>query len=196
MPPIQASIYGVHAAVTHMQAIAGNLPKKTGKSLDEWIALVKASGASTVKERMAWLKAEHGLGRDTAMVIAEYTDGVPAYAPEQLVAEMYAGPKAGLLPIYEAVLAIAAGLGAEVKATPCSTYVPLLRKRTFAVIKPTTRTRVDLGLALPGVEAQGRLGLAKNLGSDRITHVIGLSGPQDVNAEVTRWLAAAYEADV
>ncbi|HEY9855938.1 MAG TPA: DUF5655 domain-containing protein [Stenomitos sp.] len=189
------SKYGLHPAVAHMDAIAANMEKKTGRSIDAWIELVKATGLKTVKERIDWLKREHQLGRDTAMVIAEFTDGREPYDPEGMVRAMFQGPKSALLPNYERLLDRGLALGSDVMAAPCSTYVPLMRKRQFVVFKPTTRTRLDVGFALPGVTPEGRLVEAKGLGSDRITHRIGLESVDEIDAEVERWLKAAYEQD-
>jgi Uncharacterized conserved protein len=186
--------YGVHASVQHMAAIASNLPSKTGKRLEDWVRLMEEAGPASSKARMDWLKSEHGLGRDTAMTIVELGEGRGNPDPEALVEAMYAGPKAGLRPLYEALLDFALTLAEDVSATPCSTYVPLLRKHTFAIIKPTTRTRIDLGMALPGVEPTDRLQVAKGQGSARITHVIGLSNLEDLDDEVKGWLRKAYEA--
>lgn len=185
--------YGAHASVKHIAAIASNLPTKTGKSLEDWIRLMEETGPASTKARMEWLKSEHGLGRDTAMAIVEIGEGRGNPDPEALVDAMYAGPKAGLRPLYEALLELILSLDEAVTATPCSTYVPLLRKHTFAIIKPTTRTRIDLGLALPGVEPTERLKVAKGLGSARITHVIGLSTLEDLDDELKRWLRKASE---
>ena len=186
--------YGVHASVKHMAAIASNLPSKTGKSLEEWTRLLEEAGPTESKARMEWLKVEHGLGRDTAMSIVEIAEGRGNPDPDALVDAMYAGPKAGLRPTYEAVVEAALSLGEDVQAAPCSTYVPLLRKNTFAIIKPTTRTRIDLALALSGVTPNERLKEAKGLGVSRITHVVGLSSPADLDDEVKGWLRQAYEA--
>src|SRR5262249_58842652 len=92
-------------------------------------------------------------------------------AAEQYVADLSAGPKAGLRPIYDELLRIGLALGKDVKACPCKTIVPLYRKHVFAEIKPATRTRIDFGLALQDTKARGRLldtgGYAEK---NRITH--------------------------
>jgi len=54
---------------------------------------------------------------------------------------------------------------------------------------------VDLGLVLPGVRAEGRLETAKTVGGGRVAHRIALRSPKDVDAEVRRWLRAAYVRD-
>ena len=69
----------------------------------------------------------------------------------------------------------------------------------IAQIKPTTNTRVDLGLALakvPDAKIPKRLidtgGKAKK---DRITHRFAISSPDDIDVEVEHWLKIAYEMD-
>src|SRR4029077_20706229 len=92
-------------------------------------------------------------------------------AAERYVAEMFAGKKEPLRPIYDALLKLGLSIGKEAKACPCQTIVPLYRNHVFAQIKPTTITRIDFGLALGNLKTPKRLidtgGFAKK---DRITH--------------------------
>jgi hypothetical protein len=182
------------------KAILANLPEKTGKGLEEWLALLRAKGPKGKKERVAWLKAEHGLGHYQAHWVVEEAEGTADYAEDtsdDLIDAQFAGRKAGLRPVLDAVLAVARGLGPDVRVEPCKTYVPLIRRRQFAVVKAATATRVDLGLALPGYKPGGRLRAVSSAlgGSGRITHVIPLSTPADVDDEVAGWVRRAYEAD-
>jgi hypothetical protein len=199
------SLYSVHPGVAMVQDWVAGLPAKTGRSLEEWIELVQKSGPPGEKDRRDWLKKEHGLGTNGAWWIAERAegkgleDGDPvAYlkAAEEYVAAMFAGPKAGLRPIYDRLLHLGLKLGKDVKACPCKTIVPLYRNHVFAQIKPTTRTRIDLGLALKDTPAGGRLidtgGLAKG---DRITHRIAISSVDQIDGQVERWLKTAYNRD-
>ena len=200
-----ASLYSVHPGVAMVRDWIESLPAKTGRSLEEWIALVKAEGPPTEKERRDWLKKEHGFGTNGAWWIAERAegkgteDGDPvAYleAAEKYVEAMFAGPKAGLKPIYDRLLAIGLALADDVKACPCQTIVPLYRHHVFAQIKPATRTRIDLGFALKDTPVSGRLidtgGFAKK---DRITHRIPIGRLDDIDDEVLHWLRAAYDLD-
>jgi hypothetical protein len=118
------------------------------------------------------------------------------YDPEAHVAALFAGPRAALLPLYEKLLKLGFSLGKDVKACPCKTFVPLYREHAIAQIKPTTRTRIDLGLALADAPFTGRLqdtgGRAKK---DRITHRVGIETLADINADVTLWLKKAYQLD-
>jgi hypothetical protein len=197
--------YVVHPGVALAQKIVANMRERTGKTLDEWITLVNEKGPPTEKERAAWLKARHGLGTNYAAWIAAQSVGKgDAFAdPESYlnaakgyVEALFAGPRAGLRPIYDDLMDLATRLGKDVTATPCKTMVPLRRRYVFAQIKPSTNSRIDLGLALGKTKATGRVidtgGLAKG---DRITHRIPINSRREINAEVKRWLKTAYEMD-
>jgi hypothetical protein len=197
------SLYSVHPGVLMTQKWVSTLKEKTGRSLEEWLALVKESGPKTETRQREWLKQEYKLGTNSAWWIAERaagkaveTDDPEAYlrAAEQYVDKMFSGPKAALRPLYEKLLGL--GLGKDAKACPCETMVPLYRRHVFAQIKPSTQTRIDMGFALGALKAEGRLvetgGFAKK---DRITHRIPISSPADIDQEVKRWLRVAYEGD-
>jgi hypothetical protein len=187
-----------------MQDWIASLPVKTGRSLDEWLVFVKKNGPPTEKERRDWLKQEHGLGTNSAWWIAERAEGKgteedtpQAYlkSAEKYVEDMLAG-KPTLRPIYDALLELGLSMGKDAKACPCKTIVPLYRNHVFAQIKPSTRTRIDFGLALKDTKPTGKLidtgGFAKK---DRITHRFAISSLDEIDAEVKRWLKKAYDMD-
>ncbi len=203
--PKKKSIYGVHPGVAMTQKWVAELKQKTGRSLDEWLRLIKKSGPKDEKSRREWLKTEQGLGANSAWSLAEHADGKgsevgdpDAYlqAAEGYVETMFSGAKAGLRPIYNALLKTGLNTGKDVKACPCQTIVPLYRKHVFAQIKPTTNKRIDIGFALGDMKPTGRLidtgGFAKK---DRITHRIPLESPADIDDEVKHWLKVAYDRD-
>ncbi len=201
------SIYSVHPGVAMVQDWVAGLKAKTGRSLEEWVRFVKASAPPTEKERRDWLKKNHDLGTNAAWWIAERAEGKggddsdpKAYlkAAAKYVEDMYAGGKAGLRPLHDRIITVARKLGKDVKVCPCKTIVPFYRSHVFAEIKPSTRTRIDLGLAL--AKSKGKLpkrlidtgGLAKK---NRITHRIEITSVEDVDEEVLRWLQTAYDLD-
>ena len=199
------SVYSVHPGVTMTQKWIAELKEKTGRTLDEWLKYIKKAGPRTEEERRMWLKTEHGLGTNTAWWLAERADGKgeesgdpEAYlnAAEQYVEDMFSGGKASLRPIYERLLKVGLSIGKDAKACPCQTIVPLYRNHVFAQIKPTTRTRIDMGFALGDMKATGRLidtgGFAKK---DRITHRIPIMSVEDIDDEVKHWLRVAYDRD-
>ncbi len=149
----RSSTYDVHPSLGMYQSSLAALKEKTGRTLEEWIKLVQKSGPDMEKERRAWLKAEHGMGMNYAGWIAEQSvgkgdDGNPETylrQAEEFVENMYSGAKAPLRPIFDELVALGRSLGNDVKVCPGKTIVPLYRKHVFAQIKPTTRTRIDLG---------------------------------------------------
>ena len=181
------SLYGVHPSVAMVEKWLAELKEKTGRSMEEWLALVKREGPKEEKSRREWLKTKHKLGTNSAWWIAERAggkggeeDSPEAYLKTAVVyvEEQYAGAKETLRPIYDELLKLGKSLGDDVKACPCKTIVPLYRKHVFAQIKPTTNSRIDLGFAL--THYKGKLpkrlidtgGLAKK---DRITHRIPIT---------------------
>jgi len=208
MPATQTkkkSIYGVHPGVLMTQKWEGELKQRTGRDLQEWLRFIRKEGPKDEKARREWLKAEQGLGTNTAWWLAERAEGkgnemgdADAYlqAAEGYVENMFSGPKATLRPIYDALLKLGLKQGKDVKACPCQTIVPLYRKHVFAQIKPATNKRVDIGFALGDMKPKGRLidtgGFAKK---DRITHRIPLESVKDIDDEVKHWLKVAYERD-
>jgi len=201
------SLYGVHPGVAMVQKWVSELKEKTGRSLEEWVALAKKEGPKDEKKRFEWLKTKYKFGTNNAWWISERVSGKggeedspEAYlkAAVGYVEEQYAGPKEKLRPIYEELLTLGKSMGNDVKACPCKTIVPLYREHVFAQIKPTTNSRVDLGLAL--THYKGKLpkrivdtgGLAKK---DRITHRIEITATEQIDGEVKKWLKTAYDLD-
>ena len=201
------SIYGVHPGVLTTQKWIASLKATTGRSLDEWLALVAKKAPKDEAGRRDWLKKEHGLGTNAASWMAERSFGKgleagdPALylkAAEADVEAMFTGKRAALRPLFDALLKLGLAAGKDVKACPCKTIVPFYRKHVFAQIKPATHTRIDFGLALGDTKKTPKRlldtgGFAKK---DRITHRFEISTLGDIDAEVKRWLKTAYDRDL
>jgi hypothetical protein len=193
-PKATTPTYALHPGFKMLEAGERNIVERTGKSIDEWAEIAKQHGPAGEKARAAWLAEVHGISPNYAKWIAERAaGGRDDYDPEAFVEQQYAG-KDALRPLYDRLLSLGVSLGDDVTVTPCATFVPLRRKYVFAQIKPSTRTRIDLGLALGATKGTTRLeetgGFAKG---DRITHRIAISSAGDIDAEVTKWLQAAYD---
>src|SRR5437773_1737365 len=199
------TMYDVHPGVAMMEKWVAELKSKTGRSVEEWVALVKKEGPKEEKARREWLKNKHKLGMNSAWWIAERAGGKSGEedTPEgylaaavRYVEEQYAGRREKLRPIYDELLKLGLSLGDDVKACPCKTIVPLYRRHVFAEIKPVTHTRINLGLALKDTPTPERLvdtgGLALK---DRITHRIAITALANIDAEVKYWLKYAYDLD-
>ena len=200
------STYSVHPGVLMTQKWIAELKQKTGRTLDDWLKLIKNEGPKDEQPRRDWLKTKYGLGTNTAWWLAERSVGkgeesadCEAYlkAAEQYVDEMFAGKKEHLRPIYDALLKLGLSVGKDAKACPCQTIVPLYRNHVFAQIKPTTLTRIDFGLALGDTRKtpQRLINTGGYEKKDRITHRFEITSLRDIDDEVKRWLRIAYERD-
>lgn len=172
-------------------AMEANMKEKTGKTLRQWFTIAKRSGETRHGAVVKHLKGEHGLTHGYANLVA-HRFLAPAEDGGDPIETLYQGPKAALRPIHDAIIKAVKGFGADVELAPKKTYVSLLRSKQFALVQPSTRTRVDLGLKLPGEAPGDRLEASGSFNS-MVTHRVRLSGPEDVDAEVIGWLRAAYE---
>ena len=176
-----------------VESMISNLEAKTGRKLSEWISIAGATGAKKHGEIVKFLKQQHALGHGYANLVAmralEAESGGAA-SEEDLVAAQYAGPRAGLNPVHDAIVAAAQKLGSDVEVSPKKTCVSLRRARQFALVQPASNTRVDLGLKLDGVPFGGRL---EKWPSTMCTHRLRLESAEQVDSEVRALLKKAYE---
>ena len=176
-------------------AMIANMKEKTGKTLPQWLTIAKKTGGSKHGEIVKALKADHGLTHGYANLVAhkllKSDAGSQAEGGTDLVATQYAGPKEGLKPVYEAVIKAAKALGKDVEVSPKKTYVSLRRNKQFALVQPSTRTRVDLGINLKDERATERLEKAGSFNA-MVSHRIRLEKPGDVDKDVKAWLKKAY----
>lgn len=176
-------------------SMIANLKEKTGKTLAQWVAVAKKTGGAKHGEIVKALKADHGLTHGYANLVAhEALQSAAAHADGgDLVEAQYAGKKAGLKPIHDALMKAAQAFGKDVEAAPKKAYVSLRRKKQFAILQPSTAERFDLGLNLKGVPAKGALEAAGSWNA-MCTHRVKIASAKEVTAEVKAWLKQAYEA--
>ncbi|WP_109301811.1 DUF4287 domain-containing protein [Aquimarina sp. AU474] len=173
-----------------LQTMINNMPEKTGKSLDEWKKILHSKPFTKHGEAVKFLKEEHGVTHGFANTIVtlskENND-----SPNDLVNNQYKG-KESLKPIYEKLLKAIAVFGNDVIKTPKKASVSMIRKKQFALIKPATKTRIDLGLKLKDKPITNRLENSGPFGS-MCTHRVKLSNIEDIDDELIKWLKEAYE---
>ncbi len=170
-----------------------NLEAKSGRTLAEWIAIALAGPDGTSpshKSIVDRLKADHGLGHGYANLVA-LRALKPAAAPEgdALVESWYAGPKAALRPLHDAVIEHVRGFGDDVELAPKKTYVSLRRRKQFAMVGPGPGNRLEIGLNLPDRPVDGRLEAASGMASRRVR----IATADEFDDEVRGWLREAYD---
>ncbi|MEO1573749.1 MAG: DUF4287 domain-containing protein [Pseudomonadota bacterium] len=175
------------------QAMIANMKEKTGKTLAQWLKITTASGLAKHGEIVKLLKGKHGMTHGFANLVAHKTlksDAGSAGSDADLVAAQYSGAKADLKPVYDAIMQVVDKL-ADAQVAPKKAYVSLRRSKQFAIVQPSTRTRVDLGLNLKGESAEGRLEASGSFNS-MVSHRVRLETPKDVDKDVKAWLKKAW----
>lgn len=176
-----------------LQTMINNMPEKTGKSLEQWIDILANETFEKHSEAVKYLKTEHGVTHGFANTIV--TLAKEKNEPQvDLVLTQYQG-KESLKPMYDKLITLVENFGADIVITPKKGSVSLIRKRQFALIKPATKTRIDLGLKLKGVDVQGKLENSGPFGT-MCTHRIQLHYLSDIDNDVIQWLTLAYEQSV
>jgi predicted transport protein len=108
-----------------------------------------------------------------------------------LVANQYQG-KEHFKPIYDQLVKEISTFGEDVELAPKKAYVSVRRKRQFAILQPSTKSRFDIGLNIKGKEPEGPLEKAGSWNS-MCTHRIKTSQVEDLTPEVIQWIKEAYE---
>lgn len=181
-----------------MATMVANLKEKTGKTLDQWVKIAGGAGLAKHGEIVSFLKSKHGLGHGYANLVAQSLLTAQAGGPasgEDLMAGQYGGAKAALRPIYDALLAVMKKFGADVEAAPKKAYVSMRRAKQFAILQPSTATRLDVGIQLKGTPAKGRLEASGSFNA-MISHRVRVESLKGVDKELIGWLRQAYEAAV
>ena len=189
-----------------------NIQTRTGRTLDELYALLRASGLEKHGEQRDMLKRDLGMGHGDANTLvhmfrqqasgtaaAAGTTAEPAGAVASRAAAeagdpidgIYTGAKAVLRPIHEAVMAGIHGFG-EFEIAPKKTYLSLRRKKQFATLGPATNTRVEVGLNMKDIEATDRL-IAYPPGG-MCQYKVRLADASEVDAELLAWIRRAFDS--
>ena len=178
-----------------LESMVQNLKEKTGKTLEQWLKIAATTKLDKHGKLVDHLKAEHGIGHGYANLIAQRALQPAGGAAEgdDLVEAQYAGPKAALRPIYEKLIAALLKFGGDVEVSPKKAYVSLRRSKQFAILQPSTATRLDVGINLKGKPAKGRLEASGSFNS-MVSHRVRVESAADVNPELVAWLREAYES--
>ena len=179
-----------------MGAVSASLAARTGRTLDEWVALVQASGIDPLDQNAVrrWLRAEHGVPQNSQWAIADAAARAAGWvrpSTAEYIDGQYTGAKAALRPIYDALAAAAKELGGDVTVEGRGSYTPFVRGRQFAAVAAATRDRVDVGLRFTDPPDSPRL--QPSAGPGQATHKLSLRSPAEVDDEVLNLLHAAYE---
>jgi hypothetical protein len=181
------------------QTQINNIQKKTGKTMPELSALVRDSGLTQHSQIREMLMRELNLGYGDANALVHavlQSDGsrsaeAKGLSMDEVIDEIYAGPKADLRPIHDALMAGINTFGAF-EILPKKGYVSLRRKKQFAMIGPGSSARVDVGINIKDLAADARL-LEQPKGS-MCSYIVRITNPDQVDSTLLGWLRSAFES--
>ena len=179
-----------------MNSVSDSMKERTGKTLEEWVEVVKVSGIDPLDQKSvrAWLKSEHGILQNSQWAIADAAARAAGWvrpSVEGYIDAQYQGEKAVLRPIFDALREIIEGLGEDVAVEGRGGYTPFVRKRQFIAVQASSKTRVDLGLRFKEAPESALLSTSSLPGQS--THKVGLSSVEDITDELVGLIRLAYE---
>jgi hypothetical protein len=176
-----------------LASMAKNIEETTGKPIATWVELARGTNYSKHGEILKWLKETNGIGHGYANFLAkEALKPDDGGSDDALLAAQFTGPKSSLKPLYDHLIKIARALGPDVEIAPKKNNVSIRRRKQFALLQPSTATRLDVGLILVGVKPKGRLEASGSFNA-MFTHRVRIAFEKDIDAEFKLWLRAAYD---
>ncbi|HCN37836.1 MAG: DUF4287 domain-containing protein [Saprospiraceae bacterium] len=174
------------------QTMIDNLHKNTGKSLEQWIEIVKSQNFVKHGEVVKFLKEQHEFTHGFANLVAHKaneSDAGSAENQDDLITKQYSG-KEHLKVFYDKLISEIQTFGNDIEIAPKNSYVSLRRKKQFATLNPATKTRFEIGINLKGQEPKGKLEPEKP--NAMCSHKINLTDIKDIDNEVIEWISIAY----
>ena len=179
----------------YVQTMISNMPDKTGKSLENWFEIIESTNLSKHGEIMNLLKkthkVSHGFANTITLLYRQKQAGGPPSDASLIEAQYKKKPQ--LLPVFNQIIQKVKTFGDDVEVAPKKSYVSLRRAKQFAIIQPSTKTRMDLGLNLQGdFNTDGILNEGDRW-NGMCTHLIEIKDLSNLSDEVYSWLKIAYD---
>ncbi len=175
-----------------IETMRKNIAATTGKTVAEWVAATRKTTFVKHGEIVKWLKEQHGIGHGYANFIAKEALKAGDGGEDDLLAAQFAGAKIALLPLYRDMVAMLKRLGSDVEIVPKKNNVSVRRSKQFALLQPSTATRLDVGFILKGVKPTDRLEASGSFNA-MFTHRVRVESVKDIDGELERWLKNAYD---
>ena len=175
-------------------SLTRNLEEKTGNSIEEWVRVARQSGETRHMKILKYLQDNHDLTfgyANTIATMARVPEGEAPKTGDNLVDAQYS-QKESLRPIYDAIIEGISGFGDDIEISPKKSYVSIRRSKQFALVQPSTRTRVDIGIKIKDCEPTGRLEAAGSWNS-MVSHRVRLTDVHQVDDELLGWLRLGYD---
>jgi len=171
-----------------------NLHKNTGKTLEQWIEIVKTENFKKHGEIIRFLKEKHAFTHGFANMVAmkaRVADAGSVENKDELIEKQYKG-KEHFKPLYDRLISEISKFGKDIEIAPKVAYVSLRRKKQFAILQPATKTRFEIALNLKGESGKGKLEEIKSANA-MCSHKINIALENEIDNEVIDWIKKAYQ---
>ena len=177
-----------------LQAQIRNIEATYGKPMSDWLAIISASGLTKHTDVVTMLKKDYGMTHGAAhrVSLVAREQAAAAGPGSDPVSALYAGKKASLRPLHDALMTTIRAFGDDIETAPKKGYLSLRRRKQFAMIQPSAAGRIDLGLILRDVPPDARLESAQGFNA-LFTHRVRLSSTADIDPQLIGWLQHAYD---
>ena len=168
--------------------------EKTGKTLEQWLPVVKASGLARQMEITNWLKAEHSLNHLQAGLLAGMflNNGKPVYQNETNLLDNQFLKCEEMRPLFDEVSEKILKAFPGTQLIPKKTYLSFTATREFAAINIKPK-EIRLGVDLGEESFTDSLQKSKLTGPmPRISHMIILADPKQLDKAVMEHLQSSY----
>lgn len=168
--------------------------EKTGKTLEQWLAVVKPKGFTKQMEILNWLKSEHKLNHmQASFVVGIYlNNGKPVYQSEDNLLENQFVKSESMRPLFDFVSQKILKDFSDTQMIAKKTYVSFTAAREFAAvnIKPKElRLGMDLG-DLPFNDTVQKTKLTGPM--PRISHMVIITEEKHLDKKVSEYLKQSY----
>lgn len=168
--------------------------EKTGKTLEQWLPVVKKSGLSRQMEITNWLKAEHGLNHLQAQLLAGLylNNGKPVYQNESSLLDNQFTRCEEMRPLYGSVSEMILKHFPDAQVIPKKTYVSFTATREFAAINIKPK-EIRLGIDLGDMSFTETIQKTKLSGPmPRISHMAVITDMKQFDKKLIEYLQLSY----
>ena len=196
-----------------LQTQIRNIEAQYGRSMGDWTELIRAGGLTRHGQIVAMLKQDHGLSHGSAnrvaLVALAALDGEGSSSPAASLggsagsssrggttvdadpADQLYADRPALRPIHDRLMSAITSPGRDIEIAPKKGYLSFRCRTQFAMIKPAAR-HIDVGLILPDSPVTDRFESAATWNA-MFSHRVRVRSTDDVDAELSTWIARAYD---
>ena len=168
--------------------------EKTGRTLDQWLPVVKKSGLTKQMEITNWLKAEHKLNHLQAQLLAGLylNNGKPVYQNEASLLDNQFAKCEEMRPLFNAVSEMILKQFPDTQLIPKKTYVSFTATREFAAINIKPK-EIRLGMDLGDTAFHETIQKTKLSGPmPRISHMAVITDINQFDKKLIEYLQLSY----